>query len=408
MTRSTSRSGRWIVVVIVVLGAGMGLAGLLLRERRGPSLPLKPGAIVVVTCETVARQIVSFEGEPADPNRTSFPTAVAPSSEFVANLGSLWTGKMPRESGLVREGDALRREVPTLAEIAVGQGFAAAAFVEFDGERLRSSGLSRGFGQFVTSTAPNGADVATQAAQWLVERGREPSLAWLHSKSDEAGALFVEGLRKQGVLDHAAIVMVRPLSGSDADGVHTLPRGGRVGLSLRLPVALLPLRIDPDPVSLIDVVASLCEVFGIRAPDGIGTPWLLHPQSAEPRFVLSTRPLAGAFADADEVWLFSAKATYVNAPAREIGGGIDEVTDGAPWFPDTHEGSRVFDSGSAMTAALRKTIEDRFAYRFEEVGLADLLKSEVERGAPESTLKPRDGTPSRVFIARTMIRPPAK
>jgi len=195
--------------------------------------------------------------------------------------------------------------------------------------------------------------------------------------------------------------VVRPLASSDADGPHTLPRGGHVGLSLRLPVALLPLRVDPLPVSLVDVVASLCEVFGIRAPDGIGTPWLLHPQSAEPHFVLSTRPLAGEFADADEVWLYSAKVTYVNAPAREIGGGIDQVTEGEPYFHDTHEGSRLFDSDPAMTAALQKVVEDRFAYRFESVELAELLESEATRSPAPAPAHDAGLIPARIPVARS-------
>lgn len=406
--KSRALPGRWIVLAIVGLGAGMGLAGLLLREARGPSLPLKPGAIVVVTCETAARATVAFEGEPADPNQTSFPAAVAPSSELVANLGSLWTGKMPRESGLVREGDALRADLPTLAEIAAGQGFATAAFVARDAGEWRESGLSRGFARVDARPAASDADLAAEAGEWLRARGTAPALAWLHLKSDEVVWHFVEVLREQGGLDHAALLVARPLSGADADGARTLPRGGHVSLSLRLPVALLPLRADPQPVSLVDVVASLCETFGIRAPDGIGTPWLLHPQSAEPHFVLSTRPLAGTFADADEVWLYSSKATYWNAPAREAGGGIDRVTEGAPAFPEALEGSRLFDSDSPMTAALRRVIEGRFAYRFEEVKFAELLESEAARAPTAVPVHDAEATPARVPIARSTRSPASK
>src|SRR5258705_9423397 len=180
-------------------------------------------------------------------------------------------------------------------------------------------GLSRGLSSGVAGAAVIDADLVVKAAEWLIGRGTAPTLSWLHLKSDEVVWLFVESLRERGALDHAALVVVRPLASSDADGPHVLPRGGHVALSLRLPVPLLPLRVDPQPVSLVDVLPGLCEGFGIPAPDGIGTPWLLHPQSAEPNFVLSTRPLAGEFADADEVWLYSTKVTYVNAPSRAIG-----------------------------------------------------------------------------------------
>ena len=376
--KSRAVAGRWIVLAIVGLGAGMGLAGFLLREARGPSLPLKPGAIVVVTCETVARKFVSFEGEPVDPNRTTFSAAVAPSSELVASLGSLWTGKMPRESGLVREGDALRADLPTLAEIATGQGFAAAAFVVRDAGEWKESGLSRGFASVDARPAASDADLAEKADEWLIARGTAPTLAWLHLKSDEVVWLFVESLRERGALDHAALVVVRPLASSDADGPHTLPRGGHVELSLRLPVALLPLRVDPQVVSLVDVVASLCEAFGVRAPDGIGTPWLLHPDAREPHFVLSTRPLAGAFADADEVWLHTSKVEYVNAPA-----------------------SGSFEENTPLAKELRGVVAERFGYRFEEVELAELLESEAAR-SPTAVPVHHDGSmPARIAIARS-------
>src|SRR5215467_4938519 len=115
--RRREKSGRRIVVAIVAAGVGLGLVGLLMRGARGPSLPFKPGSLVIVT--TTAPP----EGED-DPAATRFEFAVAPSSELVANLGALMTGRMPRESGLVRAGDKLSAEVATLAEAAADQGFA--------------------------------------------------------------------------------------------------------------------------------------------------------------------------------------------------------------------------------------------------------------------------------------------
>ena len=54
MKRPRTQSGRWIVAMIVVLGVGMGLVGFLFRGARRLSLPLKPGSIVLVTCEMAA------------------------------------------------------------------------------------------------------------------------------------------------------------------------------------------------------------------------------------------------------------------------------------------------------------------------------------------------------------------
>jgi hypothetical protein len=360
--RRRTRSGRWIVLVIVVFGAGMGLAGLLLRAARGPSLPLKPGALVVVTCETATR---GGEDGAADPHWTRFSFAVAPSSELVANLGSLFTGKMPRESGLVREGDTLRGELPTLAEIAKEQGFAAAAFVALDADAEKRAGLSRGFSSVDARAGVPDAELAAKAAEWLLARGTAPSLAWLHVRSEDAVDGFVSRLHEHGVDEHAVVVTTGPLAPE---------AGGRIRLALRLPVALLPLRVDPEPVSLVDVFASVAEAFGIRAPDGIGTPFLLHPDVHGPHFVLSTRPLSGAFADADEVWLHASKVEYENAPRT---------------------GSREPDT--PLAKELRGVVEDGFGYRFEEVELAALLPADPSRPAGP-------GAPSRVWIARARRR----
>jgi len=374
MTRSTSRSGRWIVLVIVVVGAGMGLAGLLLRAARGPGLPMKPGAFVVVTCEAAARATAGAS-EIVDPRVTEFRFAVLPSSEFDADLGALFTGKMPRESGLVRDGDALRADLPTLAEIAAGQGFATAAFVALDAEELRRSGLARGFDRVVAKRGAGDPELATEVAEWLVGRGTAPSFAWLHLPSDEAVTGLLARMHEQHVDDHAAVLVVGPLvwlpAPKDADRLHWC---GRTTMTLHLPAPLLPLRVDPQPVSLVDVVASLCEVFGVRAPDGIGTPWLLHPDARGPHFLLSTRPLSGAFADADEVWLHTSKVEYENAPLT-----------GSP-EPDT-----------PLARELRTVVEDGFGYRFEEVELAALV--------PEAPPRPAGpGAPSRVWIARARSR----
>jgi len=376
MTRSTSRSGRWIVLAIVGLGAGMGLAGLLLREARGPSLPLKPGAIVVVTCEPAAKPAGLKYPRPADPNRTTFSAAFAPSSEFVANLGSLWTGKMPRESGLVRNGDALRADLPTLAEIVTGQGFVAAAFVARDADELKKSGLARGFASVDARPEASDAELAAKAAEWLVGRGTAPSLAWLHLRGEMAVDGFVARLHELHVDEHAVIVTAGPFASS---------AGGRVGLTLRLPVTLLPLRVDPQPVSLVDVVASLVEAFGVRAPDGIGTPYLMHPDVREPHFVLTTRPLSGAFADADELWLHTTKVEYVNAPVS-----------GSP-EPDT-----------PLAKELRAVVEERFRYQFEEVDLAELLKSEAARSPPVVPVHSAASMPARIPIARSTRSRPSK
>src|SRR6185295_14059123 len=264
-------SGRWIVVAIVVVGIGMGLVGFLFRGVRRLSLPLKPGSIVVVTCEEALQDRTTSEGpavdsvfDASDVNATRFDFAIAPSSELAANLGALLTGRMPRENGLVRGaaaggGDSLRADVPTLAEIAGDQGFVSAAFSSGAAQTstafAKASGLLRGFTKCVASPGSSDDQSAAEAAKWLAERGTSPSLVWLHLSGASRSAAsqepldtvreFISRLCEQGTLDHAAIVVV--------DGLRHDALGGRVRLSMRLPVALVPLRIDARPVSLIDV-----------------------------------------------------------------------------------------------------------------------------------------------------------
>jgi hypothetical protein len=127
-----------------------------------------------------------------------------------------------------------------------------------------------------------------------------------------------------------------------------------------------------------------------------------------PNLVLATRPLAGEFADVDEVWLVSSKVIYVNAPASEAIGGIDSYSEGGPWSRRADVGTRMFSSGDATSAALRKAIEERFAYRFDEVAFADLLKSERSRGVAEPDSDSREGVPARVLVARSTFQRPTK
>lgn len=365
--RSHSASGRRIVVAIVAAGAVLALVGLLMRGARGPGLPFKPGSIVLVTSEASRRG----DDEPADPNVTRFSLAVAPSTELMANLGALFTGKMPRESGLVRDGDTLRRELPTLAEIVAAQGFETTAFVQLDPHGMERSGLARGFASVANVLGDR--ELAALAAEWLAGRRTAPSFLWLHARGGDAVDRLLALLHERGVDGHSVIVTAGPLAPA---------AGGRIGLTIRLPAPLLPRRVDPQPVSLVDVVASVTEAFGVLAPDGIGTPYLLHPDVREPPFVLSTRPLSGAFADADEVWLRTKGLEYADAP---VSGGIEV--------------------DPALAADLRTLIAERFGYRFEEVERAELLRSQ---GVASGAAHAGDPLETRVPIARFGARPGGK
>ena len=379
-------SGRRIVVAIVAAGAALGLAGLLMRGARGPSLPFKPGSLVIVT--TTAAPAGDDDAE-----TTRFDFAVAPSSELAANLGALLTGRMPRESGLVRAGEKLSAGVATLAEVAADQGFATAAFLAAgDGVDWKGAGLLRGFSAV---EGAGDAELATRAAAWLAARGTAPSFALLHFSGGTTAAAaerdFLDRLRLQNLLAHTTLVRV-----------HSLALGGwHVPLTLRPPAPILETRVDDRPVSLVDVVPSVCELFGIRLPDGPGPPFLLDPHWRGPRYVLATSPLHGEFADADEVTLLFKGVAWLDLPTRRDPDELDAIIR----FEGAGRGERSVTHDPALSADLRKVVAELFGYRFEEVALGDLLRSQ---GIAPDAARTRVPLDTRVKIARSSASAMAK
>jgi len=379
-------SGKRIVVAIVAAGAALGLVGLMMRGARGPSLPFKPGSLVIVTTTAAP------DGDD-DPAATRFDFAIAPSSELAADLGALMTGRMPRESGLVRAGDRLSAGVATLAEAAADQGFATAAFVAAgDGVDWRGGGLLRGFKEV---DAAGDAELATRAADWLTARGTAPSFALLHLSGGAPAAAaergFVDRLRQRDLLGHTTLVRV-----------HSLALGGwHVPLSLRPPAPILEKRVDERPVSLVDVVPSACELFGIRLPDGPGPPFLLDPNWRGPRYVLSTAPLKGEHADADELTLCLQGIAWIDRPTH---GDSDEL-DAIVRLEGAGRGERPVEHDPGLSADFRRVVGELFGYRFEEVSLGELLRSQgIEADAAHSKIP----LETRVQLARYGAKRAAK
>lgn len=384
----TPMSGRRLVVAIIAAGAVLGLFGLLMRGARGPDLPLKPGSIVLVTTTAAAAAVDD------DPETTQFEFAVAPSSELAANLGALMTGRMPRESGLVRTGEKLSAAVATLAEVAKDQGFATAAFIAAgDGVDWSGSGLLRGFAEVDGAGVQLGGDaggdarVAQRAADWLAARGTAPGFALLHLSGGATAAAaeqqFFSQLREKNLLAHTTLVRV-----------HSLALGGwHVPLTLRPPAPILQKRVDERPVSLIDVVPSVCELFGIRLPDGPGPPFLLDPHWRGPRYVLSTHPLSGEFADADELALLLQGVAWLDLPTRRNPDELDAIVR----FEGSGRSERPAEHDEALSADFRKVVGELFGYRFEEVALGELLRAQgIEPDAAHESVPPD----TRVKIAK--------
>lgn len=327
--------GKLLAIGIVVLGAGMAAAGIWMRGRGRPRLPLQPGAILLITVEEggVALGVLA-------PGAVEFTRAHGVSSEAEATLAAIVTGRMPRESGLVRAGDAIARDLPVLGELLGEAGFAGAAF-SARASPLFQSGVWRGCATVVEDAAEGGSDRAcARAADWLLARGTEPSFCHLHlgrpaADHEPALASAVERLHAAGSGGRTVIV-----AASLAD--RAAPR-----LLLRLPPGLLRGGRDERDVSLLDVVPTLLELFGIPIRPGLMEPFLLAPRDRAPRFFLFTRPLAPPEEGCDAVRLLAGGRTYALDPAASP---PENVAD------------------PALRDELRRILRAAFGYEVEEPG----------------------------------------
>jgi hypothetical protein len=357
--------GRWAVLGIVLLGGGLAAAAALLRRGAGPRLPLRPGLVLLVTARRG-----TIDLEPLADGAVSFPRAHGVSSDPDATLGAIVTGRMPRESGLVRAGDAIARQVPVLAELLDEAGFEGAA-ISAAGRRLRESGVFRGC-RSVEEAGSGGAgggeegaenpDLAAAAcegaADWLIERRTAPGFCHLHLAQAGAAALrsALERLRAAGAGERLVIAAV-------AYGDLAAPQ-----LVLRLPPGLLPRVRDERNVSLLDVVPTLLECFGLPGRPGLMEPWLLGPRSQSPRCLLFAVPLEPPPPEqegCDAVTLLAPPHRYSLDPRASP---HEQLHGPAPEDPE-------------LLAALRRLLESTFGYRIETRDGRTLARF-VGRGAP--------------------------
>jgi len=169
-----------------------GLAALAALALALGCAPEPPPSLVLVTLDTLRRDHVGVYGDPrgltphldalAADGRvherafTTMPTT-APAH------ASLFTGQMPREHGVLRNGDPLPAEAAE-RELAVrlrARGYATAAFVT---TRLLAADVT-GLRGFEIHDAPrgvlrHGADAVEAALAWLDAERRRPVFLWVH------------------------------------------------------------------------------------------------------------------------------------------------------------------------------------------------------------------------------------
>jgi hypothetical protein len=241
---------------------------------------------------------------------------------------------MPRESGLVRSGDAIAAAVPVLGELLGQAGFVGAAFTARE-EPLFRRGVLRGCTTVVETGAGDAATTLERAGDWLLSRGTAPSFCHVHLAATPATAAFFARLRDAGLDRRAAIVAV------------SLEDPAKPELLLHLPAGLLPAEVAERDVSLLDVVPSLLEVFGLEVRPDLMEPFLLGPRTTAPRFFLFTEPLA--------------------PPPPEVE-GCDAVTllaGGVRWLLDPRATQPERCDTPSAAVEMRRILESAFGYELE-------------------------------------------
>jgi len=180
--------------------AGLALGAAALAAPREASAAPDKLNLVVVTVDTLRADRVGaygFEGArtPAMDGLarrgTRFARAFSHVPLTLPSHCTLFTGLLPLSHGVRDNGERLGPAPRTLAEIARGQGYAAAAFVGAFPLDSRF-GLDRGFEVYddlygsrnrvrdMAFVERRGEDVNTEAAAWIRGRGREPFFLWVH------------------------------------------------------------------------------------------------------------------------------------------------------------------------------------------------------------------------------------
>ncbi len=151
-------------------------------------------SVVLISIDTLRRDHLPFYGYARDtaPNLTTlaadavvFDQAIAAHTNTAPAHASILTGLYPTAHGIVRNGYALRDDVPVLAEILTTHGYQTAAFVSGFTLNGDTTGLDRGFGHYddggKKTRDRRAADTVDRVSTWLEQRdGQRPLFLFLH------------------------------------------------------------------------------------------------------------------------------------------------------------------------------------------------------------------------------------
>jgi arylsulfatase A-like enzyme len=173
--------------------------------RRDAAAPPRPN-LILVSVDTLRADRLGLYGAERDtsPNLDRFAAdalvfdkALSPSTWTLPSHGSLFTGLLPDQHGLIGVGDRLGPTTPTVAERLRRLGYRTVAFT--DGGFLGPQwGLSDGFDRYDTTpghawTPKDVAVIVAAASRWLEANGHEPWFLFVHTYEVHQPYRNVEG-----------------------------------------------------------------------------------------------------------------------------------------------------------------------------------------------------------------------
>lgn len=156
----SKRTLPWIILGVVVLGAGVRSYEYLQEARVLRSLPHVDGArpnILLIVVDTLRADHMSTYGYKRDtsPNLSRiaergviFDNAIAPASWTLPSHASMLTGLYPHDHHTDKDDDVLAQKWPTVGEVLLSKGYRTAGFSANILNFSRSCGLGRGFAHF--------------------------------------------------------------------------------------------------------------------------------------------------------------------------------------------------------------------------------------------------------------------
>jgi choline-sulfatase len=316
-TRSTAvltAVHRTVLTAAFIAAAMGGACGR--RDAVAPAAVAPPRLIVLITIDTLRADRLGAYGSRAGltPNLDRFAQGAVRFTSAITQVpltlpahATILTGLHPAHHGIRTNDGFTLANVPTLAEVLHGRGYATGGFI--GGFPLRaSSGLSRGFDRYdddflkrSTAVERRADEVVDAAAAWIDDHRSQPVFAWLHlfdphspytppepfattyakapydgeiAYTDAAIGRFFERLSRAGLPASAAIFIVADHGeslgehGERTHGTFLYDATIRVPLLVKLPAASA--RVVDAPVEAADLAPTIAELAGttLRSVDG--------------------------------------------------------------------------------------------------------------------------------------------